>query len=169
VSSGRRVAIAALAWLAMLGADLVLNAAVFARLYLAGAGDFMLPAGELFRRIPLGYAAFLILAALTVELAWRLRVRTAVGGLAFGLAFGGAVAGAWSLGLVSVSTIPLEYAITFAFVWMILVGVAGFVAGTALAGRSMRRLSIAVVVFAVACLVSVMVLQSSGLVPVVRL
>ncbi len=56
-------------WLAMLGVDFLLNGALFAGMYLHG-GSFFLPPLEAFRRIPLGYLAFLVLALGTIAVAF---------------------------------------------------------------------------------------------------
>ena len=51
-SVSRRLRLAIVTWLAILGLDFLLNGAVFARMY-QGGGPFMLSPTEAFRRIPL--------------------------------------------------------------------------------------------------------------------
>ena len=157
-----------LAWLAMLGADLLLNAALFARLYLDGGNGFLLPPTELFRRIPLGYLAFLVLAALTGWLARGLRVQGWREGLGFGLALGVPFALAWSLSLLSLATLSVEQALIFGTVLLVLVAIAGVVVGIGLGRAKLRGLTLGVIAFDVACLVLVVLLQSFGVVPVLR-
>ncbi len=109
----RRLRVALIVWLAMLGADFVLNAALFADIYRQSAGFLLAPA-DAFRRIPLGYAAFLVLAIAVVEIASRLGVTTTSGGLRFGLATGATLAAAWSLGLYSIATLSAAAAVALA-------------------------------------------------------
>ena len=60
-----------LAWFLSLGVDLFLHAGVLARLYVT-PGPFILPADAAFRRIPLGYLAFLLLVSALFWLCRRL-------------------------------------------------------------------------------------------------
>jgi len=82
-----RIRVALVVWLAMVGLDFVLNAGLFAGMYQEG-GPFLLPPLEAFRRIPLGYLAFLILAAAMVELSFRLHATTIAAGLRLGATAG---------------------------------------------------------------------------------
>ena len=164
----RRLRVAVVVWLAMLGLDFALNAALFAGLY-QDAGAFLLPPAELFRRIPLGYLAFFIVALSLVELAIRLDVRGTADGLRLGSAAGAAFAGTWSLGLYSIATLSLPLALTFALFWLMLLTLAGGVAAAGLAAGSLRGLALRVVAADVVCLIAVVALQSLGLVPTMRL
>jgi hypothetical protein len=70
-SVARVISAVAAAWVMSLGVDLLLHGALLARLY-AKASPFLLGREEAFRRIPLGYLAFLIL---TLSLYWLLSLR----------------------------------------------------------------------------------------------
>ena len=147
----------------MLGADFLLNGAVFAQIYQDG-NAFLLPPTEAFRRIPLGYLAFLLVAVVAVELSSRLDG----GGIKLGLLIGAAAAAVWSLSLWSITTISVEAGIAFAVIWLVLFVVAFSVAGYGRAQRSLRRLSFAVAGFDVLCVVLVVALQSLDVVPAIR-
>ena len=160
----RRLRVTLVVWLAMVGLDFVLNAALFARMYEEG-GAFMLAPGEAFRRIPFGYLAFLLLAAGVVELAFRLGATTLSQGLRLGAAAGAVLGAAWSLGLYSVATLSPEVAVAFAVIWFGLVTVAGAVAGAGLRRVSLRRLTLRVAGADVLGAIAVIALQSFGVVP----
>ena len=160
----RRIRVAVLVWLAMVGADFVLNAAFFARMYLEG-GSFLLPPRDAFTRIPLGYLAFAILAVALVELASRLQIADVAGGLRLGTLTGAALAASWSLGLYSVATLSAEVALGFAVIWLALLTVAGAVAGAGLARASLRGLALRVIGADLIGAALVIALQSFGVVP----
>jgi len=166
-NTARRVSIALLAWLAMLGADFLLNGALFAGMYQQGGAFFLAP-GEAFRRIPLGYAAFLILAIAIVEIADRLRVATFRGGIGLGLAIGGVLAAVWSLSLFSIASLDAVVALEFAVIWLALLLVGSSVAASGLGRPSLRSLALGVAAFDVLCAVAVIALQSFGLVQTVK-
>ena len=162
-----RLRVALIAWLAMLGLDFLLNSALFASMYQAG-GPFFLAPGEAFRRIPVGYLAFLILAIATVEIANRLRVATFADGVRLGLAMGGVLSAVWSLSLFSIATLPALVALAFAVIWLALLVMGSAIASSGLARGSLRGLAFGVVAFDVFCVVTVIALQSFGLVPTVN-
>lgn len=166
LSLSRRLRGALLAWLAMLGLDFLLNGAVFASIYQQG-GSFFLAPGEAFRRIPFGYLAFLILAIALVEIAIRLRLATFFDGARLGLALGGVLAVVWSLSLFSIATLEAMAALAFALIWLALVAVGSAVAASSLRRRSLSGLAFRVVAFDIACVATVIGLQSFGLVPTV--
>jgi len=155
-------------WLAMVGVDFVLNAALFAGMYRDG-GAFMLPPEEAFRRIPLGYAAFLILALGTVELAHRLGARSIIDGLRLGFASGAALAGEWGLGLYSIATLTPSVALAFGVIWLMLLAVGGGVAAAGLRGPSVRRLALRVMGADVLCAITVVALQTFGVISTITL
>lgn len=158
---------ALVAWLAMLGLDFLLNGAIFARMYQDG-GAFMLAPVEAFHRIPLGYLAFLILAVGIVEIAYRLRVIRIAGGIRLGLATGGVFGVTWGLSLYSIATLGAQVALAFATIWLALVVLGSAVAAAGLATTSLRGLALRVVAFDVLCGVTVIALQSFGVVPTVK-
>lgn len=163
-SVARRLRLTLLVWLVMVGLDLLMNGALFARIYQDG-GPFLLAPMEAFRRIPLGYAAFLILAFGIVEIASRLHLAGLTDGLRMGFALGGALAAIWSLSLFSIASIGAEVAAIFAVVWLALLLVGSAVAAVGLGRTSLRGLAVEVAVFDLACLVTVIALQSFGVVP----
>jgi hypothetical protein len=160
----RRLRVALVAWLAMLGLDFLLNGALFARMYQEG-GTFILAPTDAFRRIPLGYLAFLILALGVVEITYRLRVTRIGDGVRLGLAIGGVFGGTWSLSLYSIATLSAQVALAFAAIWLALLTLAAVVAASGLAPSSLRGLALRVIAFDVLCVVTVVALQSFGLVP----
>jgi hypothetical protein len=128
-------------------------------------GAFMLAPGEAFRRIPLGYLAFLILAAGVVELAFRLGATTLSQGIRLGLATGAVLGAAWSLGLYSIATLSPQVALAFAVIWFALLTVAGAVAAAGLRRTSLRDLTLRVAGLDVLGGIAVVALQSFGVVP----
>lgn len=151
-------------WLAMVGLDFVLNAALFADVYRQNSA-FLLAPEEAFRRIPLGYAAFLVLAVSIVELEFRLGVTTIGGGVRLGAIAGAALGVTWSLGLYSIATVSARVALAFAMIWFALSLVAGGVAAAGLRRTSLRRVTIRVLGISVLGVVIVIALQSVGVVP----
>jgi hypothetical protein len=160
----RRIRVALVVWLAMVGLDFVLNAALLAGLYEEG-GAFLLAPVEAFRRIPLGYLAFLVLAAGVVELAFRLGATTLWQGIRLGVAAGAVLGAAWSLGLYSIATLSPQVALAFAAIWFALLTVAGGIAAAGLGRDSLRGLTLQVAGMAVVGAIAVVALQSFGVVP----
>lgn len=99
VGTSRMLLTVAAAWVLSLGFDVFLHAGLLARLYVEPS-PFLLGPEEAFRRIPLGYLAFLVL---TMALYWflrRLGVRGTIAGLRYGAAAGAVVWGGlrgWTL------------------------------------------------------------------------
>lgn len=163
-----RIRTALIAWFAMLGLDFLLNGAVFARIYQDGSA-FMLAPAEAFRRIPLGYLAFLIVAFGIVELIRHLGITRTGDGIRLGLVLGALGGAVWALSLYSIATLSVPAALAFAVVWMALLVVGCVVAAASLGSSSQRKLVLLVAGFDVACVVVVIALQSLGAVPTVRL
>ena len=156
------------AWLLSLGVDMLLHAGLLASCYRTPT-PFLLDADAAFRRIPLGYAAFLVL---TFGLAWlvhRLDVRGAWRGLRLGLATGGLVWGALALGLYSITTAPAALLVGWWLGQGIELGLAGAVLASAAAGTPLRRLFLRVGVAVVVCILLTVALQTLGLAPPMRL
>lgn len=164
----RRIRAALIAWFAMLGLDFLLNGAVFARIYQDG-GAFMLAPAEAFRRIPLGYLAFLIVAFGIVELTHRLGITQPAAGIRLGLVLGAVVGAVWALSLYSIATLSVPAALAFAVVWVSLLVVGSGAAAASLGRSSQRKLVLLVAGFDLACVIAVVALQSLGIVPTVRL
>jgi hypothetical protein len=139
LTHGRVVAPVAAAWVLSLGVDLFLHAGLLARLYV-DPSPFLLPADAAFRRIPAGYAAFLVL---TVALRWameRLGVQGFAAGSRFGLAAGLVWWGGLALGLYSISTAPPALLLGWWLGQAVELGAAGGVLGAVAAGTPMRRI-----------------------------
>ena len=157
----------AAAWMLSVGFDVFLHGGLLARLYVE-PGPFLLGPVEAFRRIPLGYLAFLIL---TMGLCWLLRrlgVRGATEGLRLGGLAGAVVWGAFALGLYSISTVTVPLLAGWWVGQTIELGLAGAVLGAAADGVPLKRIW-AVVAFAVlACVVGTVALQSLGLAPAMK-
>ncbi|MDH3744018.1 MAG: hypothetical protein OES47_02820 [Acidobacteriota bacterium] len=160
----RMVLSVAAAWILSLGFDLFLHGGLLARLYV-GPSQFLLEPEQAFRRIPLGYLAFL---ALTLGLYWllmRLGVRGVIAGFRHGAAVGLVGWGAFAVGLYSISTATLPLLAGWWLGQAVELGLAGAVLGAAANSVPLRRVwSIVVVVFVI-CVAGTLVLQALGLAP----
>lgn len=157
----------AAAWVFSLGFDLFLHAGLLARLYVEPS-PFLLAPDDAFRRIPLGYLAFLVLASALYWLLKRLGVRGAVAGFRHGAAAASLVWGSLALGLYSISTVTLPILGGWWIGQTIELGLAGAVFGAAADGVPLKRIWIVVGVVVVACVAGTIVLQSLGLAPSMR-
>ena len=164
LSPRRRILVAALAWLAMLGFDFLLHAGVLSRLY-TQSSPFLLPPERAFTLIPLGYASFILLAISLVWLAPQLQIRSSSGGFIFGLRLGALVWGALVLGLASISTASSSLLLAWFIGQTLELGMAGAVVGSALGGMGTRALTVRVLVLVVAAFALTVALQSLGLAP----
>lgn len=153
-----------LSWLAMLGVDFLVHGGILAGFY-QQASPFLLPPTEAFRRIPLGYASFLLVAALIVWLLAATGTRGGWSGLKLGLVAGGLAWGSLTIGLASITTARWELLAGWWVGQTVELGVGGAVAGRALAGGSLRRLALQVVGLVFVLFVVTVVLQSVGLAP----
>jgi hypothetical protein len=152
------------AWVLSLGFDLFLHGGLLAGLYVAPS-PFLLGPEAAFRRIPLGYLAFL---ALTLTLYWllrRLAVRGAMAGFRYGATAGAVVWGAVTVGLYSISTATVPLLASWWIGQTVELGLAGAVLGAAAKGVPLRRIWITVGSTVLACLVATIVLQSLGIAP----
>jgi hypothetical protein len=166
--AGSRVASSiAAAWVLSLGFDMFLHGGVLARLYVH-PGPFVLAPDEAFRRIPLGYAAFLVLTASLSWLLRRLDVRGASAGFRHGAVAGGIVWGAFAAGLYSISTVTMPMLAGWWIGQTIELGLAGAVLGAAAGGKALRRIWLVVAGVVLACAAGTIVLQSLGLAPPMR-
>jgi hypothetical protein len=164
-----RVALAiAAAWVLTLGFDMFLHAGIFARLYVK-PGPFLLEPEEAFRRIPLGYLAFLILTAALAWLIRRLGVRGATAGFRYGLAAGAIVWGALAVGLFSFSTMPLPLLSAWWIGQAIELGLAGAVLGAAAGGVRLKRIWLYVICCVVVFVAVTVFLQSAGMAPPMKI
>lgn len=155
------------AWLVSLGFDLFLHAGALAALY-ARPSLFLLPADTAFRRIPLGYAGFLVLTAALYWLFRQVGIRDWFAGLRLGLLTGLTLWGAWTLGLYSISVAEGDLLVGWWLGQGAEMGLAGAFLGAAASGMERRRyLTKGAVVVGVLVVVTV-VLQVTGLVPAMK-
>ncbi len=157
----RKPASVAAAWLLTLGFDFLLHGGLLAGLY-SHPDRFLLEPHVAFRRIPLGYLTFLILACSLYWLFGQLKIRGAAAGFRLGFAAGFVVWGALVVGLYSISTIGLPLAVGWWLGQSIELGLAGAVLGAAANDTPLKRIWIAVAVAVVACVALTIVMQSVG-------
>jgi hypothetical protein len=159
---------ALLAWLAMIGFDFFLHAGLLARLYVEPS-PFLLPPVQAFALIPVGYLSFWLFVVLLLWLMTRLGVFGWRRGFVFGLELGALTWGAFVLGLLSISTASLPLLIGWFVGQTVELGIGGAVVGSGLAGTSLRRLLLSIVVFVVGLFIITVALQTLGLVPATRM
>ena len=157
-----------IAWLAMLGFDFLLHAGLLAKIYLQPS-PFLLPPLTAFALIPVGYLSFLLLAVLLVWLMLRLKLAGWRDGAVFGLKLGALTWGAFVLGLFSISTASSALLIGWFIGQVLELAIAGAVVGSGLAGTRLRRLFGVVIVFVLLSVITVIILQSLGVVPTTRI
>jgi hypothetical protein len=149
------------AWILALGFDMFLHGGLLARFY-AAPSPFLLDPVTAFRRIPIGYASFLVL---TIALYWlmrQLRVRGGWAGARFGAAAGAVVWGALTAGLYSISTASTTLLAGWWVGQTVELALAGGLLGAFFAGASAKRLWTVTLVVVVACVAATVVLQSIG-------
>lgn len=157
-----------LAWFAMLGVDFLVHAGLLAGLY-ARQSPFLLPPVEAFRRIPLGYAGFLLLAVLLAWILPRFNISTLKGAFWFGIKLGAIVWGSFILGLTSISAIELDLAAAWFLGQTLELGVGAAVVQEAAGSNSLRRITLLVFLFVVLAIVITVAMQSFGIVPTIRI
>ena len=127
-SHRRLVFIGLLSWLSMLGVDFFVHGGLLAKLY-AQPSPFLLSPLDAFIRIPLGYLAALLLAALLLWLMLRLGLSGWRQGLSFGLRLGALMGASGMLGLFSISTAELSLVGAWLLSQVLQMGLAGAVTG----------------------------------------
>jgi hypothetical protein len=165
--SARAIFSVAAAWVLCIGFDLFFHAGLIARLYLEPS-PFLLAPEVAFRRIPLGYLAFL---GLTLGLFWlfrRLDVKGARAGFRHGAVAGAVVWGILSLGLYSISTAPPLLLAAWWIGQALELGLAGAVLGAAANGVPLRRIWTMVAAAVVVLVAATVTLQSLGLAPAMK-
>ena len=157
----------ATAWLAMLGFDLLLHGGLLARFYLRDS-PFLLDPPEAFRRIPVGYLSFLLLAILLHWLLTALDTRGWWAGFRVGLGAGALVWISGTLGLWSITTAEPDLLAFWALGQTVGLGIGGGVLGLGLAGTPLKGLLARVLLGVAAAVIVTIVLQSTGLAPGLR-
>lgn len=155
------------AWLLSLGVDLFLHAGLLARIY-ATPSPFLLAPEDAFRRIPAGYAAFLVLTSALYWFLRRLDARGARRGWRVGLTAGLVVWGALALGLYSISTARPLLLLGWWLGQAVELGLAGAVIAAMAdglpAGKAIRRvIAVVILLFGITVL-----LQTLGLAPAMK-
>ncbi len=151
----------------MIALDLFLNAGVFAKVWLE-PNSFLLNPQLLFRRIPLGYIAFLLEACVYVWLTMRVGARTWKRGFAFGLKVGILLNIASVLGLRSGTTASWPILIVWLVGGTVLTTGACSMAGLS-SERGEKRALISAILALVVAFILIVVLQNTGLVPTRRM
>lgn len=164
----RTVSAVAAAWLLSVGFDIFLHGGLLAHLYTVPS-PFLLRPTDAFRRIPLGYLAFLVLTAALYWLMRRLRIRGAIAGSRYGAAAGAVLWGAFLVGLYSISTAPVPLLAGWWIGQTLELGLAGAVIGASLAGVPSKRIWRLVALGVVAFFVTTVVMQSLGLAPAMKI
>lgn len=165
--SARTIFSVAAAWVLCIGFDLFIHAGLIARLYLEPS-PFLLPPEVAFRRIPLGYLAFL---GLTLGLYWLLRrldVKGALAGFRYGVTSGAIVWGVLALGLYSISTAAPPLLAAWWIAQAVELGLAGAVLGAAATGMPLRRIWTIVTIAVVVLVAATITLQSLGYAPAMK-
>ena len=155
-------------WIVMMALDLLLNAGLFAKLWLEPS-SFLLGPRELFQRLPLGYFAFLLQALAYVWLANRIGVRTWRQGTLFGLKLGAILNTAAVLLLRSGTTASW----TMLLVGWLIGGTLLTIGACSMAGfsseRSEKKALVSAFLLLIGAVIVISVLQSTGLVPFRRM
>jgi hypothetical protein len=143
----------------MLGVDFLIHGGLLASLY-SQSSPFLLPPLEAFRRIPIGYLSFLLIAVLLLWLMVRIGVAGWRDGLVFGLKLGLLTWGAILLGMLSISTAPTNLMIGWWLGQSIELGIAGAVAGYGLEAERLRNLVLRVIGIVIVLLLITILLQN---------
>ncbi|OGD47011.1 hypothetical protein A3K69_01595 [Candidatus Bathyarchaeota archaeon RBG_16_57_9] len=148
-----------LAWIAVIAIDFLLNAGIFASVFVSVDDSFLLSPEQAFVRIPAGYASLLISTLVLTMLIHRGGEERPVDGLRTGLLFGAATSLGLVLALWSISTADSA----FLAVWFIDFTLEMTAAGTIIVAtrhRVSRRIASLVSVGAVLCFILGIVLQN---------
>lgn len=157
-----------LGWFSMVGIDFFLHGGLMAAFWVDGS-PFLLPPTQAFALIPVGYAAFMLLAALLLWLMVQLEVVGWQQGLLFGLKLGALMWGALTLALLSATTAELDLLLGWFLGQTVELAVGGAVIGSALAGARRSRLFVIVLLMSLLLAAVTIVLQSLELAPAVRI
>lgn len=166
--SGVGVKLSLIAWLAMLGFNFFLHAGVLAGIY-TRESPFLLPPLYAFRRIPIGYLSFLIVAFFLVWLSLRLEVRSVREGLLLGLGIGIVMWVSLGLGLYSITTAEPSTLISWAICQSVEIALAGGLIGLSLQKGKLRGAFLIALISSILLVVVTILLQSFGLVQSIQL
>ncbi|NIS82924.1 MAG: hypothetical protein GTO14_22610 [Anaerolineales bacterium] len=164
----RYVQLSLLVWVAMIGIDFFLHGGIFATTYTQDS-PFLLSAMESFRRIPFGYLALLITTGLLVWIIDQASVRGWRKGLTLGFCLGAVIGASFTFGLYSISTAHPQLLATWFVAQLLEIAVAGAIIGEGLLVKSLRKLTIGVVIGFILLFAVTIVLQSVGLAPSIKI
>lgn len=148
----------------MLGVDLLLHGALLAALY-QRPSPFLLPLMEAFRRIPIGYAGFLVAAAFLVWVEISFEVQGWRRGAVIGAAVGGAIWISLGLGLYSITTAAPDLLVAWTVGQTVEMAYAGAFVGWALTMETHRSVFTADIAASLGWVILTVLLQSLGVVP----
>lgn len=161
--SGFGIKLSLIAWLAMLGFDFFLHAVVLAGIY-TRESPFLLPPLDAFRRIPIGYLSFLIVAFFLVWLSLRLNISELKEGLRLGLSLGLVMWASLAFGLYSITTAEPITLISWAIGQSLEMAIAGGLIGLSLQHGELRRAFQITLISSVLLVILTILLQSFGVV-----
>lgn len=159
-----RIGLILICWLSMIGFDFFLHAGFLAKLY-NRPSSFLLPAEEAFRRIPLGYLSFLVLAFILVWITERLEIKNWQNGFWLGLKLGAILWGSFAVGLYSISTVKIDLLFGWWIGQTLELGITGIVVGAAMSGKRLKILILWVLLFVALLIIATIVLQAVGFAP----
>jgi hypothetical protein len=136
--------------------------------FYARPSPFLLPPLEAFRRIPIGYLSFLILAGFLVWLFLRVGVRGWWEGSKVGAASGGAIWFSLALGMYSISTASPTLLVAWAAGQTIEMAYAGAILGYGMGFRSLKKPFVIVLLATIGLAILTLVMQSVGLAPAIQ-
>ncbi|MBE9524674.1 MAG: hypothetical protein IMY76_06215 [Chloroflexi bacterium] len=131
--------------------------------YIRSQAPFVLPLERAFALIPIGYLSFLIFGILLLWLMLKLNIKGLKQGAVFGLQVGILTWGAFSIGLFSIATVPLDLLSAWFMGQAVELGIAGGVIGYGLTQSNLGRLLIKVLVFVFVSAVIAIVIQNISL------
>lgn len=133
-----------LAWLAAVAVDFLLNAGVFASVFVSES-SFFLPLAQAFLRIPVGYASLLLLILVLAGLIYRGKEARAAEGMRTGFLYGGATSLGLVLGLWSTTTAPLSFLAVWSIDLILEMTAAGTIIATSRSQVSRRTVTLVTV------------------------
>ncbi|HUI57140.1 MAG TPA: hypothetical protein VLY04_19325 [Bryobacteraceae bacterium] len=164
-SRKRLVQATALAWFAIIGLDLLMNAGLFAPFYRWDQPG-LLPPLKMFQYLPLGYAAFLLWSIALAWLVLRTRSYGIAAGARFGAILGGLLGAAALVGWLSIFAFPPLMLFLWALDHAVCFTAAGAVIGGSLSAPRLRPMVRRVFVLVGLCVAVTIAMQSLGLAPV---
>lgn len=158
-SIGFLIKLTLLSWFSMIGFDFFLHAGLLSSVY-SQPSPFLLPSDRAFALIPIGYLSFLVFDIFLLWLILKLNLQGWKKGAIFGLQVGFLTWGAFSMGLISIATVPPALLIGWFLGQAIELGIAGGVIGYGLTQSKLGRLFVPVLIFVIISIVIAIVLQN---------